>query len=744
MFVDWALITQTMERLETLSATETLAEITALRDMDPQLADTVNWLTGGEENARSFMQTRMPDLAKVNGPSLAQGDRVGVWRIAERIGAGGMGEVYRAERADGLFEQQVALKLAKVKSATLRERFDAERQRLAQLEHPNIARIVDGGAGDDGAPYMTMEFVDGLAIDAYAKANSLDRKARLGLIEKLCGAVAHAHGRLVLHRDIKHDNVLINQDGELRLIDFGVASLVNDTSVDATRGPLTIAYAAPEQLRGEPVSAQTDIFAIGMLAHLLEVGSLPKRLPDGGVAIDRGAIGDEDLAAILGKATAFDPADRYASADALAQDLRKFAGGFPVEARPVSGIARFGKLIGRNKPASIMGGAAIAAVVAGVIGIAVFAVEANREAEAARIAQQRGANTIEFYETLNAGFIDFVASIDPQSPAGSAMFGAIADLENIAQEQELSDPQKALETYIFLAEIYADAGQDLDASRIGEKLAAQSSELSYSSAFTLSSLVHPSEGIVETQSLLSRLDRLNDFFMREPVVHSFDIAHNKCVRARLTRANSDERICLDLATRHLATSDADSYAVAASNLTLSGYAMESARSLRRLEEAKKIAADALSFYRRDDRPTTVPEANFWIGLSDIAQIEEDWGASLEQLRSASQALETSEPAPFLEIAVEMELAQTHFALADYTAAQASAQIAADKAAQVYGADHYQVRDAQSEIARAIAKQGNVESARQILEDIINAEESSDNDPAAIKRYGEMLANIEPE
>lgn len=380
--VDWALITQTMERLETLSASETLEELDILRGADPELADAVDWLKGGQENARSFMQTRMPDAPEADRPNLAQGDRVGVWRIAERIGAGGMGEVYRAERADGLFEQQVALKLAKVKSATLRERFDAERQRLAQLEHPNIARIVDGGVsdggvGDDGAPYMTMEFVDGLAIDAYAKAHALDRKARLGLIEKLCGAVAHAHGRLVLHRDIKHDNVLINNEGELRLIDFGVASLVDDTSEEAVRGPLTLAYAAPEQLLGEPVNAATDIFAIGMLAHFLESSFLPKRLPEGGVAIDRGAIGNEDLAAILGKATAFDPADRYASADAMAQDLRKFAGGFPVAARPISSSQRFKKLVARNKITSVMSGAAIAALVAGVIGVSVFAVRAN-------------------------------------------------------------------------------------------------------------------------------------------------------------------------------------------------------------------------------------------------------------------------------------------------------------------------------------------------------------------------------
>ena len=740
--VDWSDVTLEFDRLVSLDDAEIERELKAITDRSPETADLLRKQIHKQHLASGFMATRAPEMIDQRG-SLSQGDQLGPWEVEELIGSGGMGSVYRARRDDGVYDQTVAIKQLHGGDPAQLARFNAERKRLAQLEHPHIARIIDGGTDDAGRPYMAMEFVEGEPINLWADRTSASREMRLRLLCQLADALAHAHARLVLHRDVKAANVLVNDDGQVRLIDFGIATLI-DEGDEAGIAPLTLAIAAPEQLVGSQVSVATDIFMVGMLAHLLLTGNLPRRNADGSVAVDGQAINNPDLNAIVTKALATKQDDRYNSIDAFGDDLEKYLGGFEVAARPLTGVARFNKLLARNKLASAMGSAAIAAAVAGAIGVAVFAVDANREAEAARIAQQRGANTIEFYETLNAGFIDFVASIDPQSSAGNAMFGAIADLENLAQELESSDPQKALETYIFLAEIYADAGQDLNASRIGEKLAAQSSELSYPSAFTLSSLVHPSEGIVETDILLTRLDRLNDFFKREPVVHSFDIAHNRCVRARLTRASSDERTCLDLATRHLASSDADNYAVAASNLTLSGYAMESARSLRRLEEAKKIAADALSFYRRDDRPTTVPEANFWIALSDISQIEKDWRASLAQLRSASRALETSEPAPFLEIAVEMEFAQTHFALANYTAAQASAQTAADKAAQVYGADHYQVRDAQSEIARAIAKQGNVESARRILDDVINAEALSDNDPAAIKRYGEMLASIESE
>lgn len=375
--MDWAVISRTLTRLETLSPDEVALELKRLQSEDPALYKQVEGLRGTSNAARSFMQTRMAETDAYPANSMQPGDRIGVWKIKTLLGAGGMGEVYEASRDDGLFKQRVALKLARNAERGLAKRFEAERNRLAQLEHPSIARIVDGGTTESGAPYMTMEFVDGMPVDAHVRSARLDRRARLSLIVRLCEAVSHAHGRLVLHRDIKHDNVLINADGELRLIDFGVASLLDDLEAQEQRGPLTLAYAAPEQLLGNSVSAATDIFAIGMLAHLLETGSLPARQSDASVAIDAAKISDGDLAAILAKATALEPADRYGSVDALGDDLEKWLGGFPVAARPVSSATRFKKLVTRNKLASAMSAAAVAAIVAGVIGISLFAVRAN-------------------------------------------------------------------------------------------------------------------------------------------------------------------------------------------------------------------------------------------------------------------------------------------------------------------------------------------------------------------------------
>ncbi|MEM6477172.1 MAG: protein kinase, partial [Pseudomonadota bacterium] len=198
---------------------------------------------------------------------------------------------------------------------------------------------------------------------------------------------------LVLHRDIKHDNVLITAEGELRLIDFGVASLLDDPADEGRRGPVTFAYAAPEQLLGNPVSAATDIFAIGMLIHLLEAGSLPVRQSDAAVTIDTKRIADPDLDAVLAKATSFDPADRYGSVNALHDDLSSYLGGFAVAARPVSAVTKFTKLVARNKLATAMGGAAIAAVIAGVVGVGIFAVRAND----ARVEAELRAEAAEYF-----------------------------------------------------------------------------------------------------------------------------------------------------------------------------------------------------------------------------------------------------------------------------------------------------------------------------------------------------------
>jgi serine/threonine-protein kinase len=215
---------------------------------------------------------------------LAEGARVGAYRIVSLVGAGGMGDVYRAERADGAYRQAVALKVLRpgYGTAELVRRFRVEREALARLTHPGIARILDGGALDDGRPYIVLELVDGLPITTYCEARALPLRDRLALFLKVAATVQFAHGRLVVHRDIKPSNILVQPDGTPRLLDFGIAKLLDlgaGASLALETTPevrlLTSEYAAPEQIRGELPGTATDVYALGVLLFELLTGQKP-------------------------------------------------------------------------------------------------------------------------------------------------------------------------------------------------------------------------------------------------------------------------------------------------------------------------------------------------------------------------------------------------------------------------------------------------------------------------------------
>ncbi|MEO5560861.1 MAG: serine/threonine-protein kinase, partial [Dokdonella sp.] len=185
-------------------------------------------------------------------PSLAAGTSLGAWRIDKIVGRGGMGEVYAASRADATFEQRAALKLLRYEAAGQMERFHAERRILARLEHPGIARLLDGGVAQDGRPYTVMEYVEGQSLTDYCRARHASLRERLALFAQVCDAVAFAHRNLVIHRDLKPANILVDADGNVKLLDFGIAKLLDATAspqnADNTIAPFTPDYAAPEQL----------------------------------------------------------------------------------------------------------------------------------------------------------------------------------------------------------------------------------------------------------------------------------------------------------------------------------------------------------------------------------------------------------------------------------------------------------------------------------------------------------------
>ena len=281
-----------------------------------------------------------------------EGRRIGAYRLVREIGRGGMSRVFLAERADGEFEQQVALKLLRpgFDSDIDVMRFRAERQILASLSHPNVARLQDAGVTDDALPYLVLEYVDGVPVDRYCQSRDLATRERLELFVTIADAVEYAHRHSVVHRDLKPSNILVTSDGTVKLLDFGVAKLIEEGAPSArptTRTGhrwMTPEYAAPEQIRGKPITARTDVYQLGAALYELLAGRTPfgpygETIHDLERAIlerEPDALGDGlggDLGAIVFKALRKNPDERYASASEFADDIRRHLTGHPVRAR---------------------------------------------------------------------------------------------------------------------------------------------------------------------------------------------------------------------------------------------------------------------------------------------------------------------------------------------------------------------------------------------------------------------------
>lgn len=310
-------------------------------------------------------------------PALEAGTQIGPFRVLRLVGQGGLGVVYLAERADGAFEQQVALKLIAPEAdpGVAEILLERERRLLARLHHPNIARLLDGGRSSTGLLWFAMDAVQGVRIDLWCDERGLDARARIRLVAEVCTAVAYAHARLVVHRDIKPSNILVDDAGVPRLLDFGIAAALDDASDDPARRASTPGYASPEQRRGDPAGIAQDIYQIGRLLQTLLEGRLSRH--------ERA-----DAEAILRRALAEQPEHRYANVDALATDLRAMLEHRPVAARGSALAYRLGRLLRRHR---LTAGALVlgALTLVGVVGYFLWSLDrerdrAEREAQTAR------------------------------------------------------------------------------------------------------------------------------------------------------------------------------------------------------------------------------------------------------------------------------------------------------------------------------------------------------------------------
>lgn len=417
------------------------------------------------------------DIASISQALLAgarpeAGHRCGNYRLIEPIGQGGMGSVWRAERTDGLYQSEVAVKLlgSLALSAHARARFAREGELLARLTHAHIARLLDAGLTHDHQRFLVLELVTGQDILTYVRAAALDQRAILVLFRQLLSAVAFAHSQLVVHRDIKPGNVMVTNDGYVKLLDFGVAKLIDsDTEEDdftrVVGAAYTEAYAAPEQLRGDAVGTAADVFSLGSLLHLLLTGTPPQwTVPKRELVSSMQPMSEEtvrmgvpaDVGAIIMKALAVAPDERYATVAAFDDDVARFLAGEAVHAQPATRLYQLRKFFSRHRWSALAGGAASLAVIAS-LGVALSQLQEAREQRTQALQEASRANEVTAFLT------DLFRASDLRQPSAQDKRSLTAlQLLDAGREKlktELDDhPETKVALLGVLAEVYGIMG----------------------------------------------------------------------------------------------------------------------------------------------------------------------------------------------------------------------------------------------------------------------------------------------
>ena len=426
---DWRLLNEHLDRVIELTQVERAEYLAELQQSAPQLAARLAQLLRAGQQAAFAGFLEDPLLAEVQ-PSEEPllGRMVGPYAIDAEIGRGGMGSVWRAHRADGRFEGTVAIKFVRAlwQGKLGEQRFRAEGRLLGQLSHPNIARLLDAGMLDGIQPYLVIEYVQGVPIDVYCRRKHLDIRAVVEVFLSVLAAVAHANGQLIVHRDLKPANILVTDDGTVKLLDFGIAKLLGSAADEAalTKSsllPVTPQYATPEQLLGQPITTATDVYALGLVLYMLFTGKHPvagdslssaefvqkvvtEQVPLASTVANVAGIAPRDLQGdldnILAKALKKKAEERYASAAAFADDLRRYLNYEPVQARPDSLSYRMGRFVLRHRAAVAAGTAIAAALIAGVVGIYLQKLTADRERAEAQTEAYRAEESYRFLSSM--------------------------------------------------------------------------------------------------------------------------------------------------------------------------------------------------------------------------------------------------------------------------------------------------------------------------------------------------------
>jgi serine/threonine-protein kinase len=513
------------------------------------------------------------DDATTPQPSLAAGTCLGAWRIEKLIGRGGMGEVYAATRADAAFEQCAALKLLRYEAAGEMERFHAERRILARLEHPGIARLLDGGMAPDGRPYTVMEYVEGRSLIDYCEERRSPLRERLALFAQVCDAVAFAHRNLVVHRDLKPANILVDADGTVKLLDFGIAKLLDAAAsprdADPTIAPFTPDYAAPEQLIGQPVTTATDVYALGVLLFELLTGERPLRtrgLPSAHalkLLLDRSPPAPSrvaqsnpnaplparilagDLDAIVAKCLRKEPARRYETVNGIKRDIESHLRNEPVLAREGARLYVFGRLLRRYRWA-VAGASALILTLA--VGLAGTAWQARRAA----VEASRATAVLGFVEGLFEGADPAVSKGESTTARELLDRGALRVDGEFAQQTELRAQLKHTIGRLYLKLGSLDRAQNELTAALSLTPATGASEVRF---WRLLDRARVDLAVGTTDEGLKRLDEAATLAPQLSTQASAGIAMTS-LRAQLLRQRGDDAQALNAASSAYAEASA--------------------------------------------------------------------------------------------------------------------------------------------------------------------------------------------
>jgi len=485
----WQQIKEVFQAALDLAPDERTAYVRGACASDPEALREVESLLASEQDSAGFLadsaEQLVPELLEEEAPDALVGRRIGPYRIVREIGAGGMGTVYLAGRVDE-FRQQVALKLMRpgLDSRMVVSRFRHERQILASLDHPHIARLLDGGATEDRRPYFVMEYVEGVPIDQWCERRGLGVRERLALFCKVCSAVEYAHRNLVVHRDIKPGNILVGEDGAPKLLDFGIAKLMGGETApaavertmavtEAGMRLMTPEYASPEQARGLPVTTATDVYSLGVVLYELLTGKMPYDFHTSSAAEREKTICETepplpsvaqsdarsarrlagDLDNITLKALEKDPQRRYPSVEQLSEDIRRHLEGLPVTARPQTLVYRAGKFVRRNRTAVAAAALLVLSLAGGLVATAWQAHVAG--IQRAR-AERRFNDVRHLAETFLFQFHDQIKDLPGSTPARHLLVQqALQYLRSLTQEArgDASLERELAEAYLKVGDV---------------------------------------------------------------------------------------------------------------------------------------------------------------------------------------------------------------------------------------------------------------------------------------------------